>query len=256
MRIISLVPSITELLYDLGLEENLVGITKFCVRPTHLLRQISHIGGTKTLNIDAIRMLQPDLIIANKEENVKEQVEALEALCPVLLTDVPDYASALSMIKTIGEATSRIEAAKNIIAQIQKACSAHEQTKHQTSVRPRAAYLIWQNPYMSIGRDTFAHSMLSMAGFTNVFADRLRYPKLTESEIRDARPDAIFLSSEPFRFRQKHLPIYRQISPEAQVILVDGEAFTWYGSRMIKSFSYFSALIAQIGHTGITHHKS
>jgi ABC-type hemin transport system substrate-binding protein len=246
MRIVSVVPSITELVYDLGLEAQLVGITKFCVQPPHLLRQISHIGGTKTLRIEAIKKLQPDLVIANKEENTKEQIEEIATFSQVLVTDVPDYHAALKMITTVGEITNTHPAANKLKLQIEAEYLSLTKLNLLTKSTPRVIYLIWQNPWMTVGNDTFVHSMLEILGYYNVFSAHKRYPELSDEDIRNAQPDFVFLSSEPFPFKQKHQARLKILCPNAQIVLVDGEAFSWYGSRMLHSVSYFCSLKAQL----------
>lgn len=245
MRIVSVVPSITELVYDLGLEAQLVGITKFCVQPPHLLRQISHIGGTKTLRIEAIKKLQPDLVIANKEENTREQIEEIARFSKVLVTDVPNYQAALEMITTVGDITDTRHTADQLKSQIEAGYQSLTKAKPLTESSPSVIYLIWQNPWMTVGNDTFVHSMLEIVGFRNVFSAHKRYPELSDEDIRNAQPDYVFLSSEPFPFKQKHQARLKALCPKAEIVLVDGEAFSWYGSRMLHSVSYFCSLKAQ-----------
>jgi ABC-type Fe3+-hydroxamate transport system substrate-binding protein len=245
MRIVCTVPSITELLYDLGLESQIVGVTKFCVKPAHLLRQISPIGGTKTLNIVAIEALKPSLVIANKEENTKADIEAIAAFCKVYVTEIKTISDALLMIEAIGQLTHTETRAAALIAQINAQKQVLEQLRLQAMRRPTVVYLIWQKPYMTIGGDTFIHAMLEMSGFNNLFSTSSRYPVLSVNDLIDADPDHIFLSSEPFPFKQKHLHDIQLLCPRSQLSLVDGEAFSWYGTRLIHSFPYLCQLIGQ-----------
>ncbi|RYD57343.1 MAG: cobalamin-binding protein [Sphingobacteriales bacterium] len=238
-RIISVVPSQTELLYDLGLDEEVVGVTKFCVHPERWFRSKTRIGGTKQLNLDKIRELQPDLIIANKEENTKEQIEALAAEYPVWISDIHTLDEALRMITGVGEITGKVQAAENIIAQVQQGFGALS----KASQARRVAYFIWYRPWMSVGTDTFISNMIETIGWQNVFADKQRYPEVDLSELVAANPELVLLSSEPFPFKEKHIQEIKAVLPDAIVLLVDGELFSWYGSRMLKAGEYFNELI-------------
>ena len=244
-RIISLVPSQTELLFDLGLNEQTVGITKFCVHPPEWFYTKTRVGGTKKLHIDIIHQLQPDLIIANKEENVKEQVEECAKNYPVWVSDVNNLADAYDMIGQIGIITGRNKQAREIIDQI-KGNFAQLQTinnKLQTS------YLIWNDPYMTVGGDTFIHSMLEAVGFNNIFSDKTRYPEVTIEELHIARCQLLLLSSEPFPFKQKHIDQLQLLLPHTTIMLVDGEMFSWYGSNLLNAPGYFKELQKSIANT-------
>lgn len=242
-RIISLVPSQTELLYDLGLETEVVGITKFCVHPERWFREKTRIGGTKNIHLKKVASLQPDLIIANKEENVQEQVEALAQQFPVWVSDVNTLTDAYAMIQAIGEITGKAEPAKAIVEKIQTQFSQFQ----IPNPKPQTAYLIWKDPYMTVGSDTFIHHLLEAAGFQNVFVQKKRYPVVTIEELQKSRCPYIFLSSEPYPFQQKHADELAQQLPHTQIILVDGEMFSWYGSRLLKAPAYFRRLQQQIG---------
>jgi ABC-type Fe3+-hydroxamate transport system substrate-binding protein len=241
-RIVSLVPSQTELLFDLGLSEELVGITKFCIHPDKWFRSKTRVGGTKNLHLDVIRRLQPDLIIANKEENVKEQVEELAKEFPVWVSDVYDLLTALEMIEAVGSIVGKQEKALEMKSQI--AQSFQELIPLKPSLP--AAYLIWREPYMTVGGDTFIHDMMQHAGFQNVFASSTRYPEVTIEELQQSRCQVVLLSSEPYPFRQKHVDELQTQLPDAKVVLVDGELFSWYGSRLLKAPSYFQSLMQHL----------
>ena len=236
-RIISLVPSITELLYDIGLIGQLIGRTKFCVHPKEALKAIPIVGGTKQVHLERVEQLQPDLIIANKEENQKDQIEALAKKYPIWISDVPHFDSALDMISGLGKVL-RKEMACNQIIQQSKAL----QVSLSTNNRQKAAYLIWRNPYMTIGKDTYIHDLMRLTGFDNVFDPQTRYPIVTLEELKSAHPDVILLSSEPFPFKEKHIEELAAHLPNIPIQLVDGEAFSWYGTRFIKKFEYLKAL--------------
>ena len=233
-RIISIVPSQTELLFDLGLDKEVVGITKFCIHPDQWFRSKKRVGGTKKLHLELIRTLQPDLIIANKEENSQQQLEVLMSEFPVWISDIKTLDDAQEMIEQIGLITTRQEKAKAINSAISK-----EFLKLKNFKPATAAYFIWNEPMMTVGSDTFINDMMNQCGFINVFADHIRYPEISAEELRKANPQFILLSSEPFPFKEKHLVQFRNICPASQIKLVDGEMFSWYGSRLMKAPSYF-----------------
>jgi ABC-type Fe3+-hydroxamate transport system substrate-binding protein len=244
-KIISLVPSQTELLYDLGLETEIVGITKFCVHPQSWFKTKERVGGTKTVNIDKIRTLKPDLIIANKEENVQEQIEELAKDYPVWLTDVNSLTDALQMITDIGMLTGKKVEATNLASAINKSFADLKKLTTQNT-KPKTAYLIWRKPYMTVGRDTFINDMLNHCGFENIFSNKKRYPEISIENLRIANCQLLLLSSEPYPFKQKHIEELSNQLPGTKIILADGEFFSWYGSRLLKSPAYFTQLITQI----------
>lgn len=240
-RIVSVVPSQTELLCDLGLDEEVVGITKFCVHPESWYRNKTRIGGTKQLNIEKIRELQPDLIIANKEENTKEQIETLAAEFPVWISDIQTLDEALQMIGGVGEITGREDRANKIVQDVRAGFGSL-----QKAVAPHnVAYFIWYKPWMSVGADTFISHMISTIGWQNAFASKLRYPEIDLHELKAANPRLVLLSSEPFPFKEKHVGEIKAVLPDAKVLLVDGEMFSWYGSRMLKAAAYFKDLTSR-----------
>ncbi len=237
-RIISLVPSQTEFLSDLGLEKKIVGITKFCVHPRPIFKNTPRIGGTKQYKMDRIGELQPDLIIGNKEENEKEQIEELASRYPVWLSDILTLPDALDMMKKIG---ALVDAEKKA-TQIAGAIHASFESLGPFSTRPRVAYFIWRKPYFVAASDTFIHEMLYQAGFENIFAHLSRYPEIKLEDLSALQADYIFLSSEPFPFKEKHFEEFTSFCQPKAIRLVDGELFSWYGSRLLKSAAYFSKL--------------
>jgi|SRR5579862_52027 len=245
-RIISLVPSQTELLFDLGLDEQVVGITKFCVHPEKWFRNKTRVGGTKQINFKTIAELDPDLIIANKEENTKEQIDELAGSFPVWVSDISTLNDALEMIGSVGQITNREGGAKKIIAEIKDNFSSFTKQQDANNIR-RTAYLIWQDPYMSVGRDTFIHQMMTCCGMKNIFEDRVRYPTITEADLSRENCELLLLSSEPFPFKENHLKELQNKLQKVKIILVDGEMFSWYGSRLIKAPQYFRQLMTEIG---------
>ncbi len=241
-KIISLVPSISELLYDLNLIKETVGITKFCIHPSQWYRTKEKIGGTKNLQIEKIKRLQPDLIIANKEENTKEQIEILGSLFPVYLTDVNNYEEAIKMIEDVGMITSKVTEAVQLTKAIQKNFNLIQKPFQQI----KTAYFIWKDPYMSVGGDTFINDMMSRLGLQNIFGHYKRYPELTLQNVISAKPQLILLSSEPYPFKQKHITEIQAYLPNTKILLVDGEMFSWYGSRMKYMPEYFNNLLTEI----------
>ncbi|MGG9963810.1 helical backbone metal receptor [Ferruginibacter sp. SUN106] len=237
-RIVSLVPSQTELLHYLGLEEETVGITKFCIHPKEWYRNKTRVGGTKTVNPAAIKKLQPHLIIANKEENVKEQIEELANEYNVLVTDVNNVSEALQMISCIGTLTGKDKEATQLITRIENNFS----TIHQPAIPIKTAYLIWNNPYMAAGGGTFINDMMDKAGLKNIFQDNKRYPGITIADLQIAGCQLLMLSSEPYPFKQKHIDELQQHLPNTKIILADGEMFSWYGSRMLLVPEYLHSM--------------
>ncbi len=241
-RIISLVPSQTELLFDLGLSNEVIGITRFCIHPEEWFHTKTRVGGTKELKMDRINQLHPDLIIANKEENVKEQIEELQQKYPVWVSDVNNLDDAFKMIEQIGRITNRENEAIEVIKGIKENFLRVEVPER----KPRGAYLIWKEPYMTVGRDTFIHSMLQVAGMENIFHNSLRYPEVQISALKKLNCELLLLSSEPFPFKQKHIDELQIHLPDTKIILVDGEMFSWYGSRLLQAPLYFNSLQSAI----------
>jgi ABC-type Fe3+-hydroxamate transport system substrate-binding protein len=241
MRIISIVPSQTELLFDLGLADRIIGVTKFCNHPSDQVRSKTKVGGTKQLNIERIRNLKPDLIIGNKEENERSQVEVLMQEFPVWMSDIANLSNALEMIQNVGHITSTSEKARAITHEIQAAFDQLVPPENKLKV----AYLIWQGPLMTAGRGTFIDDMLHRCGFINVTVQQ-RYPHVTSFNLQLANPDIVMLSSEPYPFKQKHIQNFEAMLPGAKIILVDGEMFSWYGGRLLLATEYFKQLIADL----------
>jgi len=240
-RIISVVPSQTELLFHLGLGDEVIGITKFCIHPAEKFKTTTKVGGTKQLNIDLIKQLNPDLIIANKEENERIQIEELMQLYPVWISDISNLDEALAMIAGVGQLVGREAEAKKLNQLIAERFSQLHIQQTYLSV----AYLIWRKPYMVAGKDTFIDNLLTKCGLTNVF-EQDRYPEVTNQMLIKANPGVVFLSSEPYPFAQKHIDEFKALLPNAKVKLVDGEMFSWYGSRLLEAPGYFEGLINQL----------
>ena len=246
-KIVSLVPSQTELLYDLGLEDSLVGITKFCIHPYHLKATKAIVGGTKTIKFDKIKALQPDIIICNKEENTKAIVEELSQICPVWVTDILTIEDNIKMIQDFGVLFNRRTEAQKWI---DKTNFAWQDFKQFIKNKPfkKVAYFIWANPYMVAGNTTFINELLQLNHFTNIYIDKEgRYPEVELRKIRlEGDPDYVFLSSEPFPFKDEHAFEIGRATHHAKTVFVDGEMFSWYGSRLVKAFTYFKKVHEKI----------
>ena len=238
-RIISLVPSQTELLHDLGLGDRVVGITKFCIHPEVWFRGKARVGGTKQVDLEKVRALKPDLIIGNKEENERKDIQELEKEFPVWMSDVRDLPGALEMIQRVGELTGTKDKAETIKKDIEAAFA----KQHYIDPTLTVAYLIWREPFMVAGHGTFVNDMLQRCGLTNVFDEGdARYPEITPQELAESDPDVILLSSEPYPFKEKHIAEINMICPGTPVRIVDGEMFSWYGSRLLQAPGYFNGL--------------
>ncbi len=240
-RIISLVPSQTELLYDLGLNKEVAGITKFCVHPDEWFRNKTRVGGTKTVNLEIVKTLHPDLIIANKEENTRSQIEELSTQYPVWVSDIQTIDDSRQMILEVGALVGKAGEAQIVVQDIAKGFAALNK-----SARPKkVAYFIWRKPWMCAGGDTFISNMIAAIGWENALADRKRYPEIKLEELRDKQIDLVLLSSEPYPFKDGHIAEIRAVFPGVEVILVDGEMFSWYGSRLREAVKYFGDLSAR-----------
>lgn len=237
-RIVSLVPSQTELLFDLGLEKQIVGITKFCVHPAEKCKQVSKVGGTKNFKLDQIAALQPDLIIGNKEENEQKGIEALQQQFPVWMSDIMNLTDAYNMMLQLGKLTGKEEEASELVSIIETNWS---QVK-RVSKPLRVAYFIWRKPYMVAAKGTFIDHLIQQAGWVNIFEQEERYPSITLEEVKVLEPDVLLLSSEPFPFREKHVQEMRTFFPQTNVQIVDGELFSWYGSRLLLAANYIKNL--------------
>ncbi|MFN5217757.1 MAG: ABC transporter substrate-binding protein [Sphingomonadales bacterium] len=240
-KIVSLVPSQTELLYDLGLKDRIVGQTVFCVHPHEHFKSATKVGGTKKLNIQAIKDLQPDLIIGNKEENELSQIQELEKDFPVWMSDIYNLNDALQMIRKIGSVVNKHDAAEAIVHDIE---AGFKEPGIPNNTSKNVLYFIWRKPYMVAGRNTFINDMMQYCGLENAISEKdSRYPEINAGMITSLKPDVIYLSSEPYPFKEKHIIELANLCPKAQIHIVDGEMFTWYGSRLLKTPQYFHELI-------------
>jgi len=243
LRIVSIVPSQTELLYDLGLQDEVLGQTLFCIHPKEMHSLKPRIGGTKKLDIQKIRALKPNLIIGNKEENSQDQIEILMQEFPVWMSDIQNLDQALEMIVKLGHVVNKTEKAQEIAVQLHSDFNGLVRTE----TPKKCLYLIWREPWMAAGDNTFINDLLQRMGLQNAATGFSgRYPTISMEEIKRAEPDCIFLSSEPYPFKEKHIQELSEICPHAQIELVDGELFSWYGSRLLHSVKYLKTLQKRI----------
>lgn len=241
MRIISVVPSITEALFDFGLTDHeVVGRTKFCIHPHDKVKNVPRIGGTKNLNIEKIKELQPDLIIANKEENTKEQIEELQKDFKVWVTQISTIEDNYYLNKQLGLLLDKVDLAQRFNLSIYELFQ-----RYKIEKKLKVAYLIWKNPYMSIGRDTFIHHILENMGFESITKTQTRYPEVDFEDLSQA--DLVFLSSEPYPFKEQDInDLKKHLTKEMPILLVEGEAFSWYGTHLAKCHAYFQILKTQL----------
>lgn len=237
-RIVSLVPSQTELLVDLGVEDRLVGVTKFCIHPAGMKERVGQIGGTKAVKIDKVLALKPDLVIGNKEENLQSDIETLEQDVPVWMSDIHDLETALDMIREVGKLVEKDEKSLEVIDSIRQNFNRLEQVDKSNKLIS-VLYLIWRKPYMAAGKGTFIDDCLTRCGWTNCVSET-RYPEIDPTTLD---PDLILLSSEPYPFKEQHIKELKAILPKAKIQLVDGEYFSWYGTRMLGAPDYFRSLL-------------
>ncbi|MDO6759020.1 helical backbone metal receptor [Tamlana sp. 2_MG-2023] len=248
-RIVSLVPSQTELLCDLGLKDYLVGVTKFCIHPNTIRKEVAVVGGTKQVHFDKIKALQPDIILCNKEENTKEIVEACALISKVHVSDIFTLEDSLELIQQYGVVFECSEKASRIIEKISSEFESFQKfIKEEPTMS--VAYFIWKNPWMVAANNTFINYLLEVNKFENVFRHKSRYPEIDFSSSGEiANADLILLSSEPFPFKETHKKEAQEIFTEATVLLVDGEMFSWYGSRLMLAFQYFKTLRLNLQNT-------
>lgn len=239
-RIVSLVPSQTELLAHLGLEEEVVGLTRFCERPEHWRSEKTIVGGTKQVDIDTVRALNPDLVLANHEENTREDVAALDEIAPVFVTEVKTVPEALDMIRTVGTLTGTSDQTSTLAGRIISRFDALPDFPPL-----RAAYLIWREPYMTVGGDTFVHDVMKRGDLINAFGDETRYPEITLEILANTNLDVVLCASEPFPFHKnqdKFTGDIREAMSDTPVAVVDGQPFSWYGPRLLETPSYLNTL--------------
>ncbi|MFN8230665.1 MAG: helical backbone metal receptor [Bacteroidia bacterium] len=237
-KIICLVPSITEYLFDLGLENNIIGITKFCIKPKNKVKNITKIGGTKQLKLQLIDELKPDLIIANKEENIKSDIEYLCKNHRIYISDVNTINEAYTMMLDIGVLTKKENESKKIVKEIKLVFDDLKNMFKNINV----VYFIWKNPYMLCGNNTYINSMLVHLGFKNLINHLDRYPQIDLTKLKELNPNVCLLSTEPYPFNEKDCNELNSELDFDKSIIVDGEMFSWYGSRMLQWESYIMEL--------------
>ncbi len=248
MRLVSLCPSLTELLHDLGAGAEVVGRTKFCVHPRPWVDGIESVGGTKNPKVGRIVALEPDLVLMNEEENRADDAAALRGAGVTVHSSMPRTAQeTANMVRSIAMAIGRDDAGERIARDIeQRAERVQEAARGLAPVR--YAYLIWRDPWMSVSDDTFIAALLGLAGGRNVCGDAgERYPAITPAQLHDAQPDVVFLSSEPFPFQDKHADELAQLTgmPRGRFVHADGELLSWHGSRTPAGIDYAEQLVQE-----------
>lgn len=246
MKIVSLCPSLTELVFDLDRGADLVGITDYCVHPADRVGAVEAVGGTKTPDLARILSLAPDVVLLNDEENRLEDAEALIEAGVTCLSSLPrDAAETAEMVRSIGSALERAELAEAIARDIEaRTARVARAARGRTTVS--WAYLIWREPWMTVNGDTFADSLLTQAGGRNVFAGHARrYPEITLAELSSANPDLVCLCTEPFDFEERHRAELAAATglPQERFVIADGEYLSWHGSRTPDGIDYAAALI-------------
>lgn len=238
-RIVSLVPSITELLFYFEMEKEVVGITKFCIKPEAWFHSKTRVGGTKQIHLDVIRELKPDLIIANKEENNQEIVTSLENEFPTYLTDIYTLEDAYEAIRRLAVILGKEEYAQRLIAATKTTFNDFIKSDSFQILEGKSfLYFIWHKPDMVAAKNTYIDTIFQQIGMVNTCTEE-RYPEI----LHDQNPDFIFLSSEPYPFQEKDIPYFQEKYPSSKIILVDGEIFSWYGSRIQFIIPYIKEVL-------------
>lgn len=246
MRIVSLCPSLTELVFDLGRGEGLVGITRYCVHPIEGVAAVEQVGGAKDPDLARIVALAPDVVLMNDEENRREDFESLAAAGLRCVSSLPrDPAGTAAMVRQIGAELGRAGPAEEIARDIEARA---ERVRRAAEGLPvvRWAYLVWRKPWMTVNGDTFAHSLLTLPGGRNVFAELpKRYPKIQPADLSGADPDLVLLGTEPFPFAARHVAELAELAglPLERFLIADGEYLSWHGSRTPDGIDYAEGLI-------------
>lgn len=245
-RIISLVPSQTELLFDLGLKDSIIGITKFCIHPKDTIKGKQIVGGTKNIKLDKVLALQPDIILCNKEENTKEIVNTCREICPVHVSDIFNIEDTKKLIEDYGKLFNKSKESSDIIQKIDFKLNDFIYYIKQKPVL-KIAYFIWRNPWMVVASNTFINHLLELNNFENIYSSKNRYPEIDIKNLsKEKSLEVILLSSEPYPFKDKHINELENLTHNIKIVLVDGELFSWYGTRLLKSFDYFKKLRKRI----------
>ncbi|MDV7185984.1 helical backbone metal receptor [Lutibacter sp. TH_r2] len=241
-KIVSLVPSQTELLYDLALENEIIGITNFCVHPFNLKSTKVIVGGTKKVDYEKIKELKPDFILCNKEENSYEMLPELEKIAPTYFSDVNTIQDSIDLILHLGSILNRRTESDNMAHKIEYKLADFKEYMKNKPIR-KVAYFIWANPWMVAGNDTYINEILKLNKFDNIYGHMSRYPKINIEKIRwEGDPDVLIFSSEPYKFEDKHAMEIGSFTNRSITVFGDGEMFSWFGSRMLLAFDYFKEL--------------
>jgi ABC-type Fe3+-hydroxamate transport system substrate-binding protein len=228
-------------LVDLGLEENIVGVTKFCVHPKNLRKDKVVVGGTKNVHLEKIKALQPNFILCNKEENTKEIVENCGKIATTHVSDICTIEDIIALTAYYGTLFSCEEKALALTNELQGKI---KDFKRFVQEKPtlKVVYFIWKNPWMIAANNTFINHLLELTKLENCYKSESRYPEIALEDLKTKEIDAIFLSSEPFPFKEENSLDFKNHTGNTNIVLVDGEYFSWYGSRLLKAFDYFKEL--------------
>lgn len=248
-RIVSLVPSLTEALFALGLGERLVGVTEWCVHPAEAVARVPKVGGTKDTDVAAVVALAPDLVIANHEENTRRTVEALRAAgLRVWLTYPRSVREGAALLAELADLGATPEARARVVAPVEAALAAAERA---APARPARVFCpVWRDPWMSVGADTYAHDLLAVCGGANVFGGRpeRRYPRVSLAEVEAAAPEVVLLPDEPYRFgvadAEELAALDLPAARAGRIHLVDGTLLFWYGPRIARALEVVRSLLA------------
>ena len=233
-RVVSLVPSVTETIADMGFASCLVAVTRFCKYPSDVVTTLPKIGGPKKVDIQKIVDLKPDLVVAVKEENDKEQILSLMERVPVFVFDINTIGDSFDMLDRLGAIFNRSEVSARWIRRIQEKMAHYKPGR----LAQKTLYIIWKKPWMAAGKSTFIGSMMQLAGFDNMISGR--YPEIDEKEM--SRAEIILLATEPYHFKASDRAELQAKYPDKEIVIIDGEMFTWYGTHMLQAIDYFAHL--------------
>lgn len=235
--IVSLVPSLTELLFFFKMDDKITGITDFCVHPADKTEKIIKVGGPLNFSIEKIKALKPDLIVASKSENNKQKILELAKNFPVFISDVKNLEDAYKLIEKLGNICNQTELAQNLT---QNLASGFDRLS--TPLAVSAVYLVWEKPYIVAGNETFIHDILKNIGIDNSFVHLKGYQKIIGKQLSEIKADILLLPSEPYAFDKSHIEHYKKLLPDSKILLVDGQLFCWYGNRLLLAINYLKNL--------------
>ena len=245
-RIVSLVPSLTEALFALGVGPQVVGRTRYCTQPPRAVGRVAKVGGTKKVDAERVLGLEPDLVVAVKEENTREDIEGLkEAGVPVFVGAPETVEDALEMLRELADLVGATEdVAEAVLGPIERV---YQRLRREPGRVRKVFAPIWKGPYMSVGSDTYVHDVLETCGGENVCGSFARYPVVSLEGVEVLEPEVVLLPDEPYPFSAEDLAGFYALdipaAREDRIHLIDGKLLTWYGPRMASSLAQLSALL-------------